>query len=403
MVPMTGVVHYMRRDTEPLGSRISLLLWRRLGGPSKCDHQCSPPPRCSERLFLRTRELEKPSLHTNHVLEPGPSDVPQPAETWICSGSWVFLVAWDIFALLLLRTRPPISPKSKIASVRPLTLRRWCSLLAVGLIQHFWRLSRGLTPPCLTELQNISFAHVSFVKMSAIICVGGTHSIFTTMFSTKSFTTIVLNIVCRCVSGPFPTNDHRVTLQLSPRSSNQLLGSPHRIASTSNLTYNCQPTARAMAADSCAQVLPVTRWITAKLNSTKLCTADSTSIPRGVIIARTPLRLRAILHFAEAPHRDTLAENIKTDLSIITLLHSLFTSHDIICSPLPEANENWLTGNPSCASNLGLESRFYIQQKTFRGSRHIVPQKGSWLPACSHTFACLLVFSSPATFHLKPR
>ena len=143
--------------------------------------------------------------------------------------------------------------------------------------------------------------------MSAIVCVGGTHSIFTTMFSAKSFTIIVSNIVCRCVSGPFPTNDHRLTLQLSPRSqgfagavSNQLLGgggggSPRSIDSTSSLIYDCQPAARAMAADSAAQVLPRTRWITAWLNSTKLYTADSTSIPRCVIIARTPLRQRAIL------------------------------------------------------------------------------------------------------------
>ena len=168
-----------------------------------------------------------------------------------------------------------------------------------------------MTSPCLTELQNID---VSFVKMSAIVCVGGTHSIFTTMFSAKSFTITVSNIVCRCVSGPFPTNDHIVTLQLSPRSqgfagavSNQLLGSPRRIDSTSSLIYICQPTARAMAADSAAQVLPRTRWITAWLNSTKLYTADSTSIPRGVIIARTPLRQRAILHFAEGTSKDAAA------------------------------------------------------------------------------------------------
>ena len=75
--PMTAVVHHILRDTEPLGSRISLLLWRRLGAPSKCDHQCSlPPPRCSERLFLRTQELEKPGLHMTVV-----------ARFWICFGA----------------------------------------------------------------------------------------------------------------------------------------------------------------------------------------------------------------------------------------------------------------------------------------------------------------------------
>ena len=63
---------------------------------------------------------------------------------------WVFLVAWDIFSLWLLRTPPPVCPKLKIASVRPWTLRRWCSLLAVGLIQALleavsW-LASGLAP-----------------------------------------------------------------------------------------------------------------------------------------------------------------------------------------------------------------------------------------------------------------
>ena len=70
---------------------------------------------------------------------------------------WVLLVSWDLFSLWLLRTPPPVSLRLKSASVRPRTLRLWCSVLAVGLLPVLLEVASWLASEA--PVSNLAVSH----------------------------------------------------------------------------------------------------------------------------------------------------------------------------------------------------------------------------------------------------